>query len=1615
MTFAGGGAKKTELYSFDKESGIAKLSKQIIKTEKNTTEKLFKKDGKTVSKETVTDNNGTAIITDYKDDGNINSRIKSENNGQTISILDFNNNDRPIKVTQKTENGDITTDFEYNEQGEVSKQTTNRPGQTVILEKNENITTRTEIQKDSEGNQISKKIVKYDGETPIYAEYEDSTRRQIEENGVITAWAKKDGKNISQQIQKDGKTYYVEYDGNGNTKGVVVQNGESPAVIAKKFGVSLEDLMQVNADKLKGKGNNRYFLVGEDILIPGEMDAEKFTKINSRRDTKAQAIGKYTAWVEAERAKKEAEAKAKAGNKDVEAQPRTGKCKHSKYKDYSYKVDPKTGKVSFFDKNGKQVDEKTRQAIINAEGEKAAAYLYKGAHDAGTNDKLIDAGIDCIYSKEIQFSANKWLATEKYGNYSHKNNKETNIEYLLRDEYSRSEKTDKVARIMQNGGYGNQTETNRAAIRYGSNEIKEINGANFYKSKNILNLTERIVTNRDIRLGIKKELGNKSIEQFWLENDHKNVVAQKISIKQVSTNAYEKGTDQTMRNKIVKKGMESYNKQVVEATLTAVDPTYKADYDNLTSVCKDINEQRKYKKQFKNQNAVQTFIDNYTSDYVLGKPNEIKINVEKIDQYNHNLYQFNGEYFEIPADIKAESFALSAKHDKDYSRIFTDNQDPEVYAAMQKLMDNNEISGIKDFNALYEKSNNNDPLIRANAILSGKVDGFKDEDIVNTAIALMHSIDSDNGVAKSGTTNKGYASALADKKTLVLERLILNNPHLKEEIKTRIEKEKFEEKYSKNQDAQTNNIEMHSEDTKYKYLAMLNNSYSYADIKNAKIYDEKGNEITDPAKKQQYINANKESLENLRAYIRQVERGFEEQLGTEGDYSTMADYLSRGLGLGTNREDVYNQYRKAKDMLANLDKAAEGRLLDKDGKPVSFEKYAKLCNVEIGKISEAQQKYTTTNSMFKTGIILAPIVVVTTVATGGSNVLLAAGASGTATYLIEEGVNTWERKTSLTGNTTERALSESTNSLIDGTIDAITVGTFKGGGKLLDKLGFLKPKHVTNPKSKTPTLDKAVYSKPSVNAEPKLQPSSSVRVGPKKAVEIKAEVHESVKGTTSGEELADLNNRVNSLNSRSVRRPMQNEISEKVDALPEPEQRAFINTEHKNLDSRIQDKLDNNRILNQSDARDIRTLLKQEEDIDYLKKLKEQISNNKIKHNPHTNNPTALGTDDYNNLIKEIENRITTLENPVIPKTPSELKSEIEQIAKGKVLKLNDGAEYKKIKEYMQTLKSEEELKNLQKMFDGKMSEKLKAKFDKDINKRLKNINESKPTPKNNSDKVEEKPLDKKAELDKKVNTDELPIINNLELVRKAGNNGKPVNPQYIQASREARAYLNNAISTGEYTKDIDSYINTMNEMHKISANGKSGELNWYNQVGQGNIKINPGMIRKSGYLSNGRLNEAREIESIAKQYNDPYRIDLTTQNAKIQKVKLQGIPEEYQPYCKCGNGEYIHFYPNGISIETYYYKEMHRTAKEALELINKGENKDKILAKIAEHYQYAANARPYGQINNSLFMNEVNTLLTKAKMEVIPHGMLDHAAQRLQPETFKKYFIDEYYKTRLQ
>ena len=241
------------------------------------------------------------------------------------------------------------------------------------------------------------------------------------------------------------------------------------------------------------------------------------------------------------------------------------------------------------------------------------------------------------------------------------------------------------------------------------------------------------------------------------------------------------------------------------------------------------------------------------------------------------------------------------------------------------------------------------------------------------------------------------------------------------------------------------------------------------------------------------------------------------------------------------------------------------------------------------------------------------------------------------------------------------------------------------------------------------------------------------------------------------------------------------------------------------------------------------------------------------------------------------------------------------------------------------------------------------------------------------------------------------------ELVRNAGNDGKPINENYIIASKDLRKHYNNAIANGTYANSYKNYVQTITRGHIVAYGGFDQKHTWYQKVGNGNIEISPGKIRGEGQMSSNREEMGRIVENIAKEYGDNYS------TSDISSVKLEGIPKEAYPT----NAYTRHIYPDGKYMRKYF-EQMQRTAKEALELIENGASQDKILVKLAEHYQYAANARPFGQINNSLFMNEINTLLQKAGMKPIPHGILDHVAQRMQPDAFKKYFIDEYKKTAL-
>lgn len=271
-------------------------------------------------------------------------------------------------------------------------------------------------------------------------------------------------------------------------------------------------------------------------------------------------------------------------------------------------------------------------------------------------------------------------------------------------------------------------------------------------------------------------------------------------------------------------------------------------------------------------------------------------------------------------------------------------------------------------------------------------------------------------------------------------------------------------------------------------------------------------------------------------------------------------------------------------------------------------------------------------------------------------------------------------------------------------------------------------------------------------------------------------------------------------------------------------------------------------------------------------------------------------------------------------------------------------------------------------------------------------------------------------------------VENPAELVRKAHHNGERLPKAYAENSSDVRNHLNSAIDNGAYLNSYDSYVETMNHAHKLAYSGKSGKNLYYIKDGKPYV-MEAGKWRTDGIVHRRDTSNCyfggESVEQIAERYNDPLHEILKLGNVnKTSRVKLKGIPEKYQPKDTWEFDEFDgfimdsahytgHSYAPAEALEVYH-KEMYRTAKEAISRIKNGESEDRILEILAEHFQYAANARPYNQINNSLYMNEINTLLQRAGMKVMSHSNLDIVAQRLKPETFKKYFIDTYHKTSL-
>lgn len=248
------------------------------------------------------------------------------------------------------------------------------------------------------------------------------------------------------------------------------------------------------------------------------------------------------------------------------------------------------------------------------------------------------------------------------------------------------------------------------------------------------------------------------------------------------------------------------------------------------------------------------------------------------------------------------------------------------------------------------------------------------------------------------------------------------------------------------------------------------------------------------------------------------------------------------------------------------------------------------------------------------------------------------------------------------------------------------------------------------------------------------------------------------------------------------------------------------------------------------------------------------------------------------------------------------------------------------------------------------------------------------------------------------------------ELVREPGNNGKPLDPNYLKNHQNVRQLFVDKLVDDSMYESLEHFIETLQEGHRLAAAG-----NIYGKVGESKRGLHPsqiGVFRKKE-LVNGRLESAKKVAEIAKQYGDPYaqRFEKAMDQAEhaVDKTGLINLPVEDKARDLVVGAQFYQFsYPNANSIPAHM-EQIQRVGRE-IQAELQADNPDvkKAIDLIARQYSYGAIIRPFAQINNSLFMNLANAQLKLFGVNGIPHGMLDHAAQRLQSDTFARYFADQ-------
>lgn len=236
------------------------------------------------------------------------------------------------------------------------------------------------------------------------------------------------------------------------------------------------------------------------------------------------------------------------------------------------------------------------------------------------------------------------------------------------------------------------------------------------------------------------------------------------------------------------------------------------------------------------------------------------------------------------------------------------------------------------------------------------------------------------------------------------------------------------------------------------------------------------------------------------------------------------------------------------------------------------------------------------------------------------------------------------------------------------------------------------------------------------------------------------------------------------------------------------------------------------------------------------------------------------------------------------------------------------------------------------------------------------------------------------------------------ELVREPGNNGKPLDEGYVENQTRVREYFVDGITDGSLYENQTMFTLGLADAHTLAADGHV-----YQRVGGGHLGLVTaefGLMRSQNMIKRSHK-AADKVAMVAHGLGDPYASRFHEEG--VMKVNLEGV--DSTPSDNIVDGRYLFSYPDYKTIPQYMH--MAQTIGQEIEDVLRQPviDTDRAVELIGRQYQYLVSIRPFNQINNSLFMNLANAQLKLAGLDGIRHGELDSIAHHIQPDNFVKYF----------